>query len=275
MCLAIYQSLGAQTPVTRLVEAARSNPDGFGYAFVRNSLKTGRPFIQVEKFLKFDDRAIEQYMHDVNTYGDDSPFLIHFRMTTHGGVSIKNVHPFTMKDGGAMIHNGIIDNPIDEPQGMSDTRFFVRRFIDTLPESWQWDQVLVTAVARYADVYWNKLVFLWPDRSYLIMGEDKGHWDDGVWYSNKSYLPYGAGYRWLGQNEDAWERWINEEDYEEKVFKGRTLLLPKGQGQSCEVGFTLDDDDIYDEDEDDINDELFLGETLEQYLQRMKVRAAV
>ncbi len=39
-------------------------------------------------------------------------------------------------------------------------------------------------------VGYNKLAFLYDDGKYAIIGEGKGEWVKGVWYSNGGYKPY-------------------------------------------------------------------------------------
>lgn len=125
------------------------------------------------------------YLKDVAA-NPESVFLMHFRYATHGAVKIKNCHPFAIP-GGAMIHNGILH--IDGlPDGTSDSGFLARNIVSKFPDGWQdqkwWVDVLDTYIG-----YGNKLAFLFDDNRFLIVGEKRGKWKDGVWYSNESYCP--------------------------------------------------------------------------------------
>ena len=192
MCLAILQPAGTDVPLTRLRQAAINNPDGCGYAYLTPSgvqTRKGRNWAEIEP----------AYLAAVRRYGSTSPFLVHFRWATHGSVSTRNTHPFRLADGGAMIHNGIIHN-VDQPEGMSDTRYFVRAVIDRLPLGWQHDALYREMIARYIGSG-NKLAFLGPDGSTLLINGAQGETYAGVWYSNDSYAPYlGA---WWDEDEIA------------------------------------------------------------------------
>lgn len=91
-----------------------------------------------------------------------------------------------MRDGGAFIHNGIIDIP-ERPEDISDTRQFVNQIINHLPDRWERDVNWCTMVRKMIGPG-SKVVALWPDGAHLILNESAGHWeeDKGVWYSNNS-----------------------------------------------------------------------------------------
>lgn len=179
MCLAAFAPAGVTIRRSHLVEAGDNNPHGCGYAFARNGHLVIRKFEDVREL-------IPAYEHDAARYSEGSAFLVHFRIMTHGAINKRNTHPHTMRDGGALIHNGMIDIP-ELPAGESDSRYFAREIIGALPSNWMYDPILVNMVERYIGDY-NKVAMLWPDGSSLILNERAGHWQDGVWYSNKSYL---------------------------------------------------------------------------------------
>lgn len=128
---------------------------------------------------------VAQFRREYLKYNKRTPFLIHFRWATHGVVADRTSHPFALRDGGAMIHNGIIDMPVSR-KGQSDTEAFVAKFVNKLPPNWSDSPTLITAVDRMME-QGNKLCFLWPNKQYLILGENYGDWDKGVWYSNDSH----------------------------------------------------------------------------------------
>lgn len=158
--------------------AALNNPDGFGYAYVLN----GQVFIR--KSAQYD-KLRTRFERDYNRYREQSPFLIHFRWATHGDTVRRLAHPFRMQDGGAVIHNGVLDMPVI-PSTESDTTAFVHKVIDRLPRGWSDTKTWPTMVQEMAG-YGNKLAFLWPDSTFLILNEKAGHWDGDNWFSNQSY----------------------------------------------------------------------------------------
>ena len=178
MCLAILSKPGANIPAEYLATAATNNPDGFGYAFNY----AGK--VVTRKWLKYDDEAEVVYEMDRRA-NPDAVFLVHFRMATHGDLCLKNTHPFVLQDGGAMIHNGIIDIK-GLPEGYSDSRFFAKHIVSKLPANWQYQAWWVQVLEDYISP-WNKVCFVWPNGSWLILHEDAGDWDEGNWYSNSSH----------------------------------------------------------------------------------------
>lgn len=178
MCLAAFAPAGVTIRRAHLLEAGDNNPHGCGYAFARNGHMVIRKFEDVKEL-------VPAYEADAALYGDGSAFLVHFRIMTHGAINKRNTHPHTMRDGGALIHNGIIDIP-ELPNGESDSRYFAREIIGAMPAGWMNDPILVAMAERYIGSG-NKVAMLWPDGSSLILNEREGHWRDGVWYSNRSY----------------------------------------------------------------------------------------
>ena len=198
MCLAILAKPKGLLNIEDMERAASNNPDGFGYAFVRG-IGTSRAKVVVRKSLRFDTLKA-QFIDEYARYRNQSPFLVHFRYATHGGTNVAMAHPFKLRDGGAVIHNGIIDMPKAQ-HGDSDTRAFVTKVVDRLPEGWQYTQTWVDMVERMAEMG-NKLAFLWPNGAHLVLNEKEGYWDNNVWYSNRSHkttvvrTAYG-NYSWL------------------------------------------------------------------------------
>jgi hypothetical protein len=156
---------------------------------------------------KFEDvkELIPAYESDAERYGDGTAFVVHFRIMTHGMISKRNTHPHTMRDGGALIHNGMIDIP-ELPAGESDSRYFAREIIGAMPGGWMYDPILIAMVERYIGLN-NKVVMLWPDGSHLILNEGEGHWRDGVWYSNRSYSYDYSASMMMSSIEDASLLW--------------------------------------------------------------------
>jgi hypothetical protein len=192
MCVAILIKPGAAVNIDKIRRGAQANPDGSGYAFVRNGK------VEIYRALKWE-QIEKSFIRNMGLNGD-SPFLVHHRIKSHGEVCKENCHPFRMADGGVLIHNGII--PVrDIPGNWSDTRHFTKNVIDKLPEGWADTALWQSMVAQMISSA-SKMCFLWPDGSWLILNESKGFWEDEngsrinvtareeedgrVWYSNQS-----------------------------------------------------------------------------------------
>lgn len=182
MCLAAYCPAGADIPVEHLVEAFRNNPHGAGYSYFDDKGKVRR-----HRFMKFEE-FMNSYERTKQQFGDSSPFSVHFRYATHGLTDIGNVHPFMYNGNTTVIHNGILPTIIDDIE-MSDTASFVENYLTALPNEWYDNEYLFDMVQEYCSG--SKLVILTANpkaqHSAYIVNEKDGLWDDGVWYSNRSY----------------------------------------------------------------------------------------
>ena len=189
MCLLIAMNPGACPQEMDLLDAARNNPDGFGYAIVVGDRIVTHRGMSASK-------VITDFLEDRARWSD-GPAIFHARFATHGDVNKANCHPFRV--GGSqktyMAHNGILPLPLDATERRSDSRVFAE---DLLPRFGQ--GALDNFRARTALEDWlgsDKIAVLSVDPSHgkqlYILNEREGHWgdakhgDDGVWYSNYSY----------------------------------------------------------------------------------------
>lgn len=200
MCLLTFINEYTMPNIDHLTCGAENNPDGFGFAIhdgtsiIRDS---GLNFEAVlEKFVKYRQNH-------------NGPALFHSRITTHGGTSLDNCHPFQLgKDNLTVVaHNGML--PIKEDKGRSDTRIFAE---DLMP-SWGGASLLNTKrqrkkIGKFAAG--SKLVFLSANpavlNDYYIINENLGHWDNGVWWSNTSYKYSRYSYSGGGMYTSGWSK---------------------------------------------------------------------
>jgi hypothetical protein len=184
MCLLVYMSEYTTAPVERLYNASINNPDGFGWAIVDK-----------HKIVKGHGMDIDAVVDDFLTARAKHPgdALFHLRWATHGVTDVNNCHPFTVGSDNLSVlaHNGVL--PVDVPKGekRSDTRIFAE---DWLPEFGGVpaldDKQFFNEVSAFTRG--SKLVVLTanPDTKYwsYIVNEQDGDWEDGVWWSNDSYI---------------------------------------------------------------------------------------
>jgi len=185
MCVIAFSPSPLNCPTReQLVRACEANPDGFGWALIAGDrLVTHRTMGAIE--------AVDSYLAAVVVEAT-GPSLFHARIASHGSVDLGNCHPFPV--GGdpdvVLAHNGILDinpGPFDT---RSDTAIFVEdvlphsgiETLDTDPDAWeQWigpgNKIVVLSISpRLA-------------HSAYLLTESAGVWDNGVWWSNQSYLP--------------------------------------------------------------------------------------
>ncbi len=178
MCIAIYKPANKTIPTSHLRNAWAHNPHGAGYAHT-----TPRGTLLVRRALTWT-----RFAHYWETADHTQPMLIHFRKATHGEVSLKNCHPFRIRDDLVMIHNGILRQMVPHTTAKrSDSRVFAEEILTHVPN----EDVLRPRFRDELDEWagWSRLVFLTNRGERVIVGEDRGHWQNGIWYSNDTYQP--------------------------------------------------------------------------------------
>lgn len=201
MCLLTFIPEYTTPKIEDLRNSAENNPDGFGFA-----IHDGTRIIH-DSGLNFN-AILDKFLTLRQTH--NGPALFHTRITTHGGTSNENCHPFQVgKDELTVVaHNGML--PIEAKNGKSDTRIFA----EELFPSWGGASTLNSKkmrkkLAKFATG--SKLVFLSanPDvqNDYTIINEKDGHYDaDGIWWSNNSYKYSRYSYSGGGMYTTGWSR---------------------------------------------------------------------
>ncbi len=204
MCIIIVKPAGQDLDFEEMKEAWENNDDGGGFMFSENgSLVVCKGYM---KFRAFKKAYKKRDLMDRNV-------VVHFRISTSGEIDQANCHPHVIYRGLAVAHNGIFaskDIPIKD-KAFSDTVHFCRmlkafndpNFLEDA-EVQQWIK----------EVSWSsKLVFMNSIGEYSIVNESDGDWNNGLWYSNLSYLypqtySYqgytGSGHEWLKGVDGEW-----------------------------------------------------------------------
>lgn len=182
MCVIVVKPKGVQIRKGYLKNCYLSNPDGAGFMYV----KDGKVVI------------LKGYFHFETFYADfakaekinrKSPFVLHFRIATSGGVNYENCHPFKIDEHNAFVHNGIFYNLSYANYNLSDTQVFNNTILQNLPTGWQNSTGVFNLLETYAKESASKLAFLSDSGKVLICAEEDGTWYKGSWYSNEAYLP--------------------------------------------------------------------------------------
>ena len=197
MCIIVGKKKGIELPSkTTLENCFDNNSDGAGLAYVNNNKKVviEKGFMTFEKFYK---RLMElDKRYDLKK----KALIMHFRITTHGGTSKGNCHPFPISNSRkklkatylecgnvAFAHNKTVKICADEKEkDMSDTQIFSR---DYLYHIWK------TNKRFYEDKNIRKIIERMGGESRFCFLDDKeklytiGDFveDNGVLYSNYSY----------------------------------------------------------------------------------------
>ena len=205
MCIAILKPAKTR-PITdeEFKSCFSNNKDGFGYAYVAKNPKTKNNFVNVKKFLDYNE-FLKSYRKDEKIHVN-TPFLIHFRMTSAGKNTLENCHPFSVNDDLAFIHNGTMSCLVDPKKDSSDTSNFNEYILKGLPDKW-WDNNSILTLVEHM-VGQGRVIFLHSDMSYLIINEEKGHWKDGMWFSNHDYHVY----RRANNQLDSYYKWLQSDE---------------------------------------------------------------
>lgn len=181
MCIAIYKPSGKTVSKAVLKTCFENNSDGAGFAYI-NTDYYGKTKLKTHKFMEFEPFWVkyEKYTRLM----PESPFLIHFRIKTHGKRDIANCHPFMINQETAFIHNGIIIGVGSDPE-MSDTRLFNKCILQELGTGWYNNKAIVKLIADFIGM--SKLVILNVNGDVAIINEAKGVWHEGIWWSNESF----------------------------------------------------------------------------------------
>jgi predicted glutamine amidotransferase len=159
------------------------NSDGAGFAYVADGkVKIRKGFMEQQAF----ERAFNNVY---KKHGDSSPFIVHFRIRTHGLSDAERTHPFKIDDF-ALAHNGVLGGFIDHIK--SDTQLFIEKYSSFLTKDFLASKENLKELEEA--IGYNKFALLYPDASFTIVGESLGQWHNARWFSNGSYNSLYGGY---------------------------------------------------------------------------------
>lgn len=183
MCIAILKP--SQEILTKRVLKAcfNNNPHGAGFAIASkkaNSVIIRKGFFSFRKFW----HCYREYQKRGET------MIIHFRVATSGKIDGDNCHPWRVDKEHALIHNGNLEHKLGiKDDAVSDTGLFVRHILQPIfthdPGMWQNDAFKWMVEETIGSG--NKLVMINASGEYVIFHEKQGEWDNGCWFSNKTF----------------------------------------------------------------------------------------
>lgn len=214
MCVIAVKAAGIEMPTTETIENMwLRNPDGAGFMYARDGK------VHIEKgFMKLESLKAKLKEVDDKYNMKKLPVIMHFRITTHGGTSPENTHPFPISDSIGMLkkrrlttdlgvaHNGIIS--VTPRKDISDTMEYIAGQLAPLkravPDFYK-NKDLLQMIEHATD---SKLAFL--DRRGKIVTVGDFVEDAGIKYSNNSYKGYTS---WRDFKWDEWEDYNCGYDY--------------------------------------------------------------
>lgn len=194
MCIIAIKKAGVAAPNKEMFETMWcNNPDGAGFMYAANGA------VCIEKgFMKYESFA-EAYRHVANKIDIvATPMVFHFRITTHGGTSAENTHPFPITDNLGLLrklssktsvgvaHNGILS--IQPRKGISDTMEYVLTQLNTMRcinKKFPQDKHFRALIE--GEIGGSKLAFLDADGKINTVGDFITDEKTGLMFSNSSY----------------------------------------------------------------------------------------
>jgi predicted glutamine amidotransferase len=192
MCIICYKPNNKKMPKYEVLKTMfDNNPDGSGFMYHHNGRVYGE-----KGFMTFDD-----FYHALKKHKNiwkQSPFVLHFRISTQAGVNKECTHPFPLSenmnelkklrfsDNVGVCHNGIIylTSSYSAKISHSDTMEFITDYLSLIiknNEYWKNNDTL-TLIERLAE---SKLAILDGSGHCELIGQFTNV--NGIYYSNDSY----------------------------------------------------------------------------------------
>lgn len=183
MCIAILNSPNVTFEKSLIKNCWDNNRDGGGMIWTDDSSNQLHIFKEVKSFEAFYNKYVE-----VRRDFPKSNVVLHFRISTSGGVNETNCHPFQVNKDIAFVHNGVIGelNGIDAKK--SDTNLFNEIYLRKLPSDFLYNDAIIGLIKKFIGS--SKLIFLNAYNEYTIVNEQLGQRDaefEGCWFSNGTY----------------------------------------------------------------------------------------
>lgn len=185
----------------RIADMWKTNKDGAGYMYaLDDNIYIEKGFMTLDE-LKTALRMLNEKLNVRNLTFKDIPMVMHFRITTHGGTSRENTHPFPLSTNVehlraldvvakmGVAHNGVIYSmPVEKE--LSDTQIFIRDIAYPLSRlSKSFTTKYATLIKAVSST--SRFAFMNGSGIITLIGDFKETTDsDGLYYSNLNFVPY-------------------------------------------------------------------------------------
>ena len=242
MCVIAIKPQGAKMPnEENIKDMFDRNEDGAGFMYAMDGeVNIEKGFMTLRDFNNALAHAEKVIMAKGYTV-EELPFILHFRITTHGGTNPANTHPFPVSPNIktlqaldvvtnlGMVHNGIIRNT-PRSQKISDTMEYILGMVMPLNNlNKDFLKFETTKDVLKATINGSRLAFLAGDGTITKVGV----WENGtvegtedIEYSNLHHEPYiysgNDGYNYGNYHGDS--RTHVADNYVPKTYKRRDIF---------------------------------------------------
>lgn len=216
MCIAILNTPNVTFSKSVIRNCWENNSDGAGLIYTDTKRKVLHTFKELTSLERYYAKYIE-----VRRKYPKSKIVLHFRISTSGGVNIQNTHPFSVNDALAFVHNGVISELNGIDKNRSDTNLFNENILKSLPAGFERNEVINKLIGKY--IGHSKLVFLNALNEATIVNSNLGQSDPayvGCWFSNSTYKP-SAYYDYGGTK--VYKTWQAKTPIEAKPYQAKTF----------------------------------------------------
>lgn len=210
MCIIAIKPRGVDFPSVKTIKTMfEYNPDGFTIVYSEG----GEP-PKIHRTMS-SDAALQIYNKITDKCSaDDTNLFIHARIATHGTINISNCHGWRdVKTGMVFAHNGILD--IKAKGDMTDSETFFRYIFMPIYRNGGW-KFANEAISAFIGT--SKFVFM--DKSGEIYYAGKYITDNGVMYSNTTYIDYKSKYNNTSYKSAYDDYYDGLYDYEDDSLRG-------------------------------------------------------
>lgn len=204
MCIILVKPNGVKLPNKQVLETCfKNNPDGAGFMYA------GKGQVHISKgymdFASFDN-ALTTTLKKIDEL--KTPMVLHFRITTQGGVNQACTHPFPLSKNMTdlrqlefdtnigIAHNGIIDLTSEGYYGYGSYNAKKIDYSDTMKFITDYLSLIIKSPKYYKDKDTLELIEKLVGSKLAIL-DGNGHCeligqftkDNGIYYSNESYKP--------------------------------------------------------------------------------------
>lgn len=227
MCVIAYKAKGVRFPSKERIEDMwETNPDGAGVMWrdnVTNKIKFVKGFMHLKQLNKWIDKNLK-WLEEVEC-------ALHFRITTHGGTSKGNCHPFVcdcnvdphLLAGEAdfvMMHNGVL--PIKpRTADISDSAELALRIGD-------YEDPMLCLDLMDELLHGNRVICMGKDGTMMYGDAFVDCCHDGIMYSNDHFLHHFPSYGYTG-----YSKWLDN-------YYLRMRPAAVNEGSTVKIGDVID-----------------------------------